>query len=193
MYKVKVKLSLEQATKAGGGGSTGIAILFFNLGARWGWVVNATPWLLYPWERLGTHCIRGWVGPRAGLDRCRNPYPHRDLIPGPSSPLQITILTVLSWPTYSVQNISDTWLSCSGEETKVQWEVWITVSGKRIQHVCCSSNDVWCFNLENQTWNKQATTEVKPHSRYGQSQMSLDNRNILIMGNILLTSWILVV
>jgi len=21
---------------------------FFNLGARWGWVVNDTPWLLYP-------------------------------------------------------------------------------------------------------------------------------------------------
>jgi hypothetical protein len=24
---------------------------FFNLGARWGWVVNATPWPLYPRER----------------------------------------------------------------------------------------------------------------------------------------------
>jgi hypothetical protein len=22
----------------------------FNLGARWRWVVNTTPWLLYPWE-----------------------------------------------------------------------------------------------------------------------------------------------
>jgi len=37
---------------------------FFNLGARWGWVVNATPRLLYPWERHGTHCIASWVGPR---------------------------------------------------------------------------------------------------------------------------------
>ena len=34
------------------------------------WVVNAKPWPLYPWERHGTHCIRGWVGPRAGLDGC---------------------------------------------------------------------------------------------------------------------------
>jgi hypothetical protein len=24
----------------------------------------------YPWERPDTHCTGGWVGPRAGLDRC---------------------------------------------------------------------------------------------------------------------------
>jgi hypothetical protein len=34
------------------------------------WVVNATPRPLYPWERLGTHCIGDWEGPRAGLDGC---------------------------------------------------------------------------------------------------------------------------
>jgi hypothetical protein len=28
----------------------------------------------------------GWVGPRAGLDRCGKSCPHRDSIPGPSSP-----------------------------------------------------------------------------------------------------------
>jgi hypothetical protein len=28
-----------------------------------GWVVNATPWTLYPRERLGTHCIGSWVRP----------------------------------------------------------------------------------------------------------------------------------
>jgi hypothetical protein len=33
-----------------------------------GWVVNATPRPLYPWERPGTYCIGGWVGPRARLD-----------------------------------------------------------------------------------------------------------------------------
>jgi hypothetical protein len=33
-----------------------------------GWVVNATPRPLYLRERPGTHCIGGWVGPRAGLD-----------------------------------------------------------------------------------------------------------------------------
>ena len=51
--------------------------LFFNLGAKWGWVVNATPRPLYPRDRPGTHCIGGWVGPRAGLDGCGKSRPHR--------------------------------------------------------------------------------------------------------------------
>jgi hypothetical protein len=45
--KVKVKVALKQATKAQRG-SRGIALLFFNLGSRRGWVVNATPLPLYP-------------------------------------------------------------------------------------------------------------------------------------------------
>jgi hypothetical protein len=28
------------------------------------------PAALPPGKRPGTHCIGGWVGPRAGLDRC---------------------------------------------------------------------------------------------------------------------------
>ena len=33
------------------------------------------PTALYPRERPGTHCTGGWVGPRAGLDRCGNSRP----------------------------------------------------------------------------------------------------------------------
>ena len=40
-----------------------------------GWVVSATPRQLYPWERTGTRCIGGWVGPRAGLDGCGKSRP----------------------------------------------------------------------------------------------------------------------
>jgi hypothetical protein len=40
--KIKVKLTLEQATKAQEG-SIGIAYSSLNLSARWGWVVIATP------------------------------------------------------------------------------------------------------------------------------------------------------
>jgi len=58
----------------------------FNLGTRCGWVINATPRPLYPRERPGTHCIGGWVDPRAGLDVCRKSRLHRDSIPGPFSP-----------------------------------------------------------------------------------------------------------
>jgi hypothetical protein len=39
-----------------------------------------------PEKRPGTHCIGGWVGPRAGLDGCEKSRPHQDSIPGPSSP-----------------------------------------------------------------------------------------------------------
>ena len=43
------------------------------------------PAALPPGHRLDTHCIGGWVGPRASLDGCGKSHPHRDSIPGPSS------------------------------------------------------------------------------------------------------------
>ena len=82
---LKVKVSLEQAMKARGGVEVYL-YSSFNLGARWGWVVNVTPRPLYPGERYGTHCTGGWVGPRAGLDGCGKSCPHWDSIPGPFSP-----------------------------------------------------------------------------------------------------------
>ena len=47
-------------------------------------------------QRLRNTDIGGWMGPRATMDRCRKSRLHRYLIPGPSSPYQITILTILS-------------------------------------------------------------------------------------------------
>jgi len=46
----KVKLTVEEAMKAQRE-SRGVALLLLNLGARWMWVVNAMPWLLYPMKR----------------------------------------------------------------------------------------------------------------------------------------------
>jgi len=46
--KVKVKFTLEQATKAQKGSRGTALISFFNLGTRWGWMVNTTPWPLDP-------------------------------------------------------------------------------------------------------------------------------------------------
>jgi len=40
-----------------------------------GWVDNATPQPLYPWERRGTHCIGGCVGSKARLDGSENLVP----------------------------------------------------------------------------------------------------------------------
>jgi len=45
-----------------------------------GWVVNATPQLLY--LRSSTYFIARWVGRRAGLDGCGKSHP-RDSTPGP--------------------------------------------------------------------------------------------------------------
>jgi hypothetical protein len=48
---------------------------FPNLGTRWAWVINATLRPLYPREWPGTHCAGVWVGPRTGLDGCKNLAP----------------------------------------------------------------------------------------------------------------------
>jgi len=45
-----------------------------------------------PRERPGTHSIGRWVDPRAGLDTCGNSLPHRDSIPGLSSPSESLLL-----------------------------------------------------------------------------------------------------
>ena len=37
--------------------------------------------VIYPRERPGTHCTGGWVGPRAGLDRCGKSRPPPGLDP----------------------------------------------------------------------------------------------------------------
>jgi len=92
MVKVKVNCTLVQALRLCTGrtahrGSRGIALPFHDHGTRREWGVSVTPpAALYPRERPGTHCTGGWVGPRAGLDRCGKFHPHQDLIPGPSSP-----------------------------------------------------------------------------------------------------------
>jgi len=90
--KVKVKVTLVQALRLCTGltahkGSRGIALPFHDHGSIKGVRGQRhAPATLYPQERPGTHCTGGWVGPRAGLDRCGKSHPHRDLIPIPSSP-----------------------------------------------------------------------------------------------------------
>ena len=54
---------------------------------------------LPPGKRPGTHCTGCWVGPMVSLDRYRESCPHQDLMPGPSCPYWVTMLTILSWPT----------------------------------------------------------------------------------------------
>ena len=81
--KVKAKFTPDQAVKA----QRGVEIKFysfFNLGAVWGWVVNATPHPLCVRERDPVSS-GDWVGFRAVLDGFIKSRLRRDSIPGSSS------------------------------------------------------------------------------------------------------------
>ena len=45
------------------------------------------PAALYPWERPGTHCTGGWVGPRAVMDRCGKSCPQLGFDPRTVQPI----------------------------------------------------------------------------------------------------------
>jgi hypothetical protein len=93
-YKVKVKFTLERATKAYRYGSSLSLTSALDGG---GGVVNATPRPLYPREINGTHCVEGWVGPMAGLEGCRKPRPPTE-IRSPDRPARDESLYRLSYP-----------------------------------------------------------------------------------------------
>jgi hypothetical protein len=70
-----------------------IAYSFFNLGARWGCVVNTMPRPLYPRDWNGTHPRGAWVGPRAGLVGRRKSHLHQDNINDKLHKLQLVLVT----------------------------------------------------------------------------------------------------
>ena len=57
------------------------------------------PTALYPRERLGTHCTGGWVGPRAGLDRCGNSHPPPGFDSRTFQPVASRYTDYTTWPT----------------------------------------------------------------------------------------------
>jgi hypothetical protein len=52
----------------------------------WGGWLTPCPGSFTLGKSPSTHCIGGWVDPRADLDGCGKSCPHRDLISEPSSP-----------------------------------------------------------------------------------------------------------
>ena len=58
----------------------------FNLGSRWDGWSTPFPVPFTSGKKPGTHCIGGWVAPRAGLDWQGKSRSRRDSIPGPSKP-----------------------------------------------------------------------------------------------------------
>ncbi|XP_058799183.1 F-box only protein 42-like [Phymastichus coffea] len=45
-----------------------------------------------------------------------------------------------------------------------------------------SSNEVWRLNLDTYCWQKQVTSNLKPQPRYGQSQIPIDDKHLLVLG-----------
>ena len=100
----KVKCTLVQALRLCKGrtvhrGNRGIALLFLDHGTRRGEGSASRLGRYLPLKRTGTHCTGGWVGSRAGLDRCgKSRPPPRESIPGPSSLWPVAIPTTLPGP-----------------------------------------------------------------------------------------------
>jgi len=91
MVKVKIKCTLVQALKLCTGrmahrGSRGIALLFLDHGTRRGKGSKSRPGRSLPPGKTWCPLHRRLGGPQGWLDRCGKSRPHRDSIPGPSSP-----------------------------------------------------------------------------------------------------------
>ena len=88
-----------------------VIVKLFNLGARWGWVVDATFRPLYPpGKRFGIHCIAGWVGSKVGLDGCGKSRPHRGSITGLFSPWRVAVPTERSWPSFAINTPNNSYV-----------------------------------------------------------------------------------
>jgi hypothetical protein len=81
-------------------GSRGIALLFLDHGTRRGEGSSSHRGRSLPRERPGTHCAGGWVGPRAGLDRCGKSRP--TWIRSPDRPARCQSLYRLSYPVHCI-------------------------------------------------------------------------------------------
>jgi len=81
--------------------SRGIALLFLDHGSNGS---ASRPGHSLPQERPGTHCSGGRVGPRVGLKSWGKSRPHRDSIPGSSSPQPVAIPTRLPGPHHAYRS-----------------------------------------------------------------------------------------
>jgi hypothetical protein len=92
--KVKVSSLLNRPRRPRGG--VDVVYFFFYLVARWEWVVNATfRSLCSVKDPVPIVQEAGWA-PEPVWTGAENLAPHRDSIPGPSSPYRIAIRTELS-------------------------------------------------------------------------------------------------
>ena len=75
-----VQVHPRQSMRAHRGTTLSLASALVRVGGQ-----RHTSTALTPGKKPGTHCIGGWVGPRARLEMCVKSRLHRDSIPGTSS------------------------------------------------------------------------------------------------------------
>ena len=98
------------------------------------------PAAIYTWQRPGTYCTEGWVGSRAGLDRCGKSPPNQDLIPGPSSPQPVATPSTLPGPLqwsngmYIVTDIRSRFLRTNHGRSK--FRILMCVKIKTVPYLC---------------------------------------------------------
>ena len=128
------------------------------------------PAVLYPQERPGTNCTGGWVGPRAGLDRCGKSRLHRDSIP--DRPARSQSLYRLSYRSCNIHLVfsnlccgysyvlneasnacvwlfSPTYFAMdhlegvvlATEKTPWWWQLWFAETSYRFDHVCWTHSE----------------------------------------------------
>jgi hypothetical protein len=113
-------------------GEWGYSSTFLHLGTSWRWVVSFTPLPFYPrgWTP-STHQIRGWVGPRVGLDAVekRKILSLPGLESGPFPAIQINI--ILPHPrqqfTFQSLNLHLGWKEC--------WRRWMRGRRSRSERI----------------------------------------------------------
>jgi hypothetical protein len=111
------------------------------------------PAVIYPRERPGTHCTGGWVGPRAGLDRCEKSHPHRDSTP--DRPARSQSLYRLNYRVHSPFSISITHSECVSVALGIQHAkrmrriIFSSVAGPAVQYFHTPSHKRPNFRKEN--------------------------------------------
>jgi hypothetical protein len=140
MCKKKVKVTLVQALRLCTGrtarrGSRAITLPFLDHGTRRGRVVSITPWPLFtPGKKPGTHCTRGWVGPRAGLDRCQKSCPPLGFDPQNVQPVVSRYTDYTTQPAYMCTPVKSSFpILFTQYVSKRSWN-------SVLLHKCCSKS-----------------------------------------------------
>ncbi|MCL4161836.1 UNVERIFIED_CONTAM: hypothetical protein GTU68_066630, partial [Idotea baltica] len=70
----------------------------------------------------------------------------------------------------------------AGHTSSVHSDVVVIFGGlQRREGLSTSTNDIYCLNLDNESWFKPQVSSTKPQPRYGHSQIKLDDRHLLVM------------